>query len=151
MKKKKLINKIKKSPINYFSDLFITAMVLMWIFDNIYQSLIATTVTVSSVILSLQTGMSCYDTSMWTSIGSNVAIPLSCGGAIWMVKNAIQHAISNSKGEIAKQDFPAIHPEGEYDEIELEETNSDIGSFTKQEIIENYEDVDVKEMEDIRT
>ena len=96
-------------------------MVLMWIIDNLYQSIVATIVTISSVVLSSQTGMNCYDTSMWSSIGTNVAIPLSCGGAIWMVKNSIQHAISNHKGKQAKEDFPAIHPEGEDEEIEIEE------------------------------
>lgn len=121
MKKLKLVDRIRQSPINYFSDLFITAMVLMWIVDNVYQSIIATIVTISSVILSSQVGMNCYDTSMWSSIGTNVAIPLSCGGAIWMVKNAVQHAIRNHQGREATQDFPAVHPDGEYDEIELEQ------------------------------
>lgn len=116
----KIIEKIRKSPINYFSDLFIVAMVLMWIIDNIYQSIVASIVTISSVILSAKTGVNCYDTTMWASIGNNVAIPLSCGGAIWMVKNAVQHAISNSKGKRAHEDFPAVHPEGENEEIELE-------------------------------
>jgi hypothetical protein len=97
----------------------------MWIVDNVYQSIIASIVTVSSVILSSETGMSCYDTSMWASIGTNVAIPLSCGGAIWMIKNSIQHAISNSKGREAKMDFPAAHPEGESETIELEEELND--------------------------
>lgn len=120
VKKPKFIDKLRESPINYFSDLFITAMVLMWIVDNIYQSVIATVVTISSVALSHSTGINCYDTSMWTSIGSNVAIPLSCGGAIWMIKNSVQHAISNYRGKRAHQDFPAIHPEGEDEEIELE-------------------------------
>jgi hypothetical protein len=58
---------------------------------------------------------------MWASIGTNVAIPLSCGGAIWMIKNSIQHAISNRRGKQAHQDFPAVYPEGEDEEIELEE------------------------------
>jgi len=127
MKKEgKWLAKLKRSPINYFSDLFIVAMVSLWIFDCVYQSVIATTVTISSIILSNQTGMNCYDTSMWASIGSNVAIPLSCGGAIWMVKNSIQHAISNHRGERAHEDFPAVHPEGEYEEIETEE-RMDVG------------------------
>lgn len=120
-KKEKLIDKLKRSPINYFSDLFIVAMVLMWIIDNIYESIIATIVTISSLVLSHQTGSICYDTSMWASIGANVALPLSCGGAIWMIKNSIQHAISYRKGKRAREDFPAAHPEGEYEEIELEE------------------------------
>ena len=96
-------------------------MVSMWIADNLYQSIIATTVTISSIILSHQTGVNCFDTTMWTSIGTNVAIPLSCGGAIWMIKNSIQHAISNYKGKEAVKDFPAVYPEGEYEEIELEQ------------------------------
>ena len=121
MKKPKFIDKIRKSPINYFSDLFIVSMVVMWIVDNMYQSIVATIVTISSVLLSKETGVNCYDTSMWSSIGNNVAIPLSCGGAIWMVKNAVQHAIHNYKGKEAKEDFPAVHPEGEHEEIELEE------------------------------
>lgn len=125
MKKNSFVTKLRKSPINYFSDLFITAMVLMWIFDNVYQSIIASVVTISSIVLSHETGVGSYDTSMWASIGTNVAIPLSCGGAIWMIKNSIQHAISNSRGQEAAQDFPAIYPEGEYEEIELEEEIND--------------------------
>lgn len=121
MRKEKLASKLNRSPINYFSDLFIVAMVLMWIFDNLYQAIIATIVTISSVILSHQTGVISYDTSMWASVGSNVAVPLSCGGAIWMIKNSIQHAIINRKGKEAPYDFPAVHPEGEYEIIEKEE------------------------------
>ena len=121
MKKEKWINKLRHSPINYFSDLFIAAMVSLWIFDCVYESFVATGVTISSIILSHQTGMNCYDTSMWASIGTNVAVPLSCGGAIWMVKNSIQHAIANHKGKEAIKDFPAVHPEGEDEEIEIEE------------------------------
>ena len=119
-KKNGAVNKLRKSPINYFSDLFIVSMVVMWIADNVYQAVIASAVTISSIVLSHNTGMSCYDTSMWSSIGTNVAIPLSCGGAIWMIKNAIQHAISNSKGKRAYMDFPAVYPEGMNEEIELE-------------------------------
>lgn len=112
--------KLGRSPINYYSDLFIVAMVLMWIVDNIYESIIATIVTISSVILSHETGTSCYDTTMWASIGTNVAVPLSCGGAVWMVKNSVQHAISYYKGKEAVKDFPAVEPEGENEEITLE-------------------------------
>jgi hypothetical protein len=121
-KKKKitLFDKIRQSPINYFSDLFIIAMVLMWIADNVYQSIVATIVTISSIFLSFKVGSSCLDTSMWSSIGTNVAIPLSCGGAIWMIKNSIQHAIRNYKGKEAFKDFPSVHPDGEFEEIEIE-------------------------------
>lgn len=120
--KGKIVTKLKQSPINYFSDLFIVAMVLLWIFDCLYESIIASIVTISSIILSNQTGVNCYDTSMWSSIGTNVAVPLSCGGAIWMIKNSIQHAISNYRGKRAHEDFPAVHPEGEGKEIEIEKS-----------------------------
>ena len=120
MKKNKAITKLRKSPINYFSDLFIVSMVLMWIVDNVYQSIVASIVTISSIVLSHQIGIACYDTSMWASIGTNVAIPLSCGGAIWMVKNAVQHAISNAKGKRAHMDFPAVYADGMNEEIEIE-------------------------------
>ena len=119
-KREKLTSKLNRSPINYFSDLFIVAMVGLWIFDCIYESIIATIVTFSSIALSKEVGMNCFDTSMWSSIGSNVAIPLSCGGAIWMIKNSVQHAIANHKGKRAKEDFPAVHPEGENEEIDIE-------------------------------
>lgn len=38
-----------------------------------------------------------------------------------MIKNSIQHAISNYKGKEAKEDFPAVHPEGEFEEYEAEQ------------------------------
>jgi len=136
MKKTKLVDKIRQSPINYFSDLFITAMVLMWIIDNVYQSIVATSVTISSIILSLKTGTNCYDTSMWSSIGT---------GAIWMIKNSIQHAISNYRGKLAPKDFPAIHPEGENEKIELEETSSDIEEFKETELTDGPLQVNISE------
>lgn len=120
-RKRTLFTKLKESPINYFSDLFIVAIVIMWIADNIYQSLVASAVTISSILLSHSLGTNCYDTTMWSSIGTNVAIPLSCGGAVWMIKNSVQHAIRNKRGECAPKDFPAVHPEGEDEGIEIEE------------------------------
>lgn len=93
---------------------------MLWVGYCVYSSVVATAVTLSSIVVSSKTGMNCYDTSMWSSIGTTVAIPLSCGGAIWMIKNSIQHAISNRKGERAHEDFPAAHPEGENEKIELE-------------------------------
>ncbi len=109
----KLERALKQSPINYFSDLFICAMVLLWIADNVYESIVATGVTVASIVLSLCTGTNCFDTSMWSSIGSNIALPLSCGGALWMVKNGVQHALANRRGEQAHMDFPRVGADGE--------------------------------------
>lgn len=133
----KLGQKLDKSPINYYSDLFIVAMVLLWIFDNVYQSLIASAVTISSIIQSFQTGMVQYDTSMWSSIGNNVAIPLSCGGAIWMIKNSVQHAIANSKGKRAFEDFPAVDTENIQPEKEMEFEETVTAEATSAEVHEN--------------
>lgn len=41
-----------------------------------------------------------------------------------MIKNSIQHAISNYKGKNVEKDFPAVNPEGEDEEIELEQETS---------------------------
>lgn len=117
-KDKGITNALNKSPINYYSDLFICAMVVLWIVDNVYESIIASAVTISSIILSFQMGYSCYEVSMWSSIGSNIAIPLSCGGAIWMIKNSVQHAIANNRGEEAPMDFPKVNADGEDDGFE---------------------------------
>lgn len=129
------VEKLKASPINYFSDLFIVAMVLLWIIDNVYQTIIASAVTLSSIWLSIQNGYSCYETSMWSSIGNSIAIPLSCGGAIWMIKNSVQHAIANKAGKQAHKDFPRVDADlnesespmmfQEEDDAENEITNDD--------------------------
>lgn len=112
---KKLWKKIAKSPINFFSDLFIVAMVTLWIVDILWESSIATVVTVSSIILSFKTGMQSYDTSMWANIGNNVAIPLSTGGALWMIKNAVLHGVKAAKNKKVDIDFPPVNAEGEED------------------------------------
>lgn len=108
MKAKGKIEKaLDKSPINYFSDLFIVAMVLAWI-----------------IVLIIMIGMAIYatinysDTMMWSDIANLTAIPLSAGGAIWMIKNSVQHAIAYNRGERAHMDFPAVYAEGQDDGIE---------------------------------
>ena len=117
---KKLFEKVRESPINYFSDLFIVAMVILWIADIVYETIVATSVTIASVILSFQTGISYIDTSMWSSIGNNVAIPLAGGGAVWLVKCGVQHAIANKNNRQAHMDFPKV--DGAEDmEVEEEE------------------------------
>lgn len=130
----KLFNKLKESVINYWSDLFIVAMVVLWIADNIYESIIASVVTISSIILSFQVGYNCFDTSMWSSIGSNIALPLSAGGVTWLLKCALQHYEANKQGKLAHQDFPSEEDEDnsmifgneeENDEIEKMFTNSE--------------------------
>lgn len=107
--KKKIESVIRKSPINYFSDLFIISMVVIWIVSVFIMSIMAVYATLIM-----------YDTSIWSYLSSLVGVPLSCGGAIWMIKNSVQHAIANSKGKVARMDFPAVNAEGENDGNEVE-------------------------------
>lgn len=110
--RKKIEDVLSKSPINYFSDLFIVSMVTGWMLVLLVMIAVAIYAT---VILN--------DTTMWTEITNLVTVPLSCGGAIWMIKNSVQHAIACSKGESAKKDFPypKVNAEGEDDGYEGEE------------------------------
>ncbi len=108
MRRKKGEGRIEKalgnSFINYFSDLFIVCMVSGWILVLLIMICFAAYAT---VILG--------DTSMWSDVGTLVAVPLSAGGAIWMVKNSVQHAIANRDGKEAKMDFPKVCADGEDD------------------------------------
>lgn len=89
--------KIQKSPINYFSDLFIAAMVVAWIITIIIM-----------IAAAIYSTIGLQDTSIWCEVGTLVAVPLSCGGAIWMLKNGVQHAIMNKQGKECPYDFPAV-------------------------------------------
>lgn len=99
--------KLNRSPINYFSDLFIVAMVLAWIIAVFVMTVMAIYATVTF-----------NDTSIWPEVGTLVAVPLTAGGAIWMVKNSVQHAIAYSQGKRASMDFPAVYAEGQDDGLE---------------------------------
>ncbi len=88
---------LKKSPINYFSDLFIIAMVLAWVVVLLVMCIMAVYATVNYA-----------DVTIWSDIANLTGIPLSCGGAVWMIKNSVQHAIANNRGEQAKMDFPKV-------------------------------------------
>lgn len=107
MKKKKLETAIRKSPINYFSDLFVAAMVVAWI-----------------VVLAIMIAVAWYatlkleDTSIWAYVWELTGIPLTAGGAIWMIKNTVQHSIANQSGKEVPYDFPAVNDNLEIDEQE---------------------------------
>ncbi len=102
--KSTVADKLGKSPINYFSDLFIVAMVLGWLIVLVIMIAFAAYSTIVNT-----------DVSIWSDIANLVSIPLSCGGAIWMIKNSVQHAIANNRGQQAKMDFPKVNADGEDD------------------------------------
>ena len=115
-----------KSRITYFSDLFIAVMVMAWIVVLAVQ---LPTAVYSTVVL--------HDNEIWTSLTDCTTVPLAAGGAIWMIKNSVQHAIANNRGERAHEDFPAVeeaefsgseHPEGPEDSEEDGGTDEDEGS-----------------------
>ena len=99
---KQFIISLQESPIKYFSDLFIVAMVLVWIFTII-----------AMIAMGIYSTIAHADNSIWTDLGALVAVPLSAGGAIWMIKNSVQHAILNKRGIEAPADFAAVNVEGE--------------------------------------
>lgn len=108
--KKKIIQKIESgvcnSRINYWSDLFVVCAVLFWIIDVIYETIIATIVTIVSIKLSYELQSYYIDLSMWSNIATTVTMPLSCGLGVWMLKNTVQHAIMNKAGKNVDIDFP---------------------------------------------
>ncbi|MCD7722682.1 MAG: hypothetical protein LUH82_01845 [Clostridiales bacterium] len=115
-KDKSIANALKKSPINYFSDLFIVAMVMAWVVVLLIMVCVAIYATV----------IYC-DTAMWADVANLVAVPLSCGGAIWMIKNSVQHAIANTQGRQVHMDFPAVNADGETDGQEQPFANNKTG------------------------
>lgn len=102
-------DKLNKSPINYFSDLFIIAMVLLWIAITLVMTAMAVFSTIAF-----------QDNGIWPDVGALVAVPLTAGGGIWMIKNSVQHAIAYKQGRRAKMDFPAVEAEGQDDGLEEE-------------------------------
>ena len=102
----KLSKKLAKSPINYYSDLFIVVMVLGYLGYIVVCTLAAASVTVSGLIFSFRTGCWSVDTSLWDNLGNHIMAPLTAGGAIWMIKCGVQHAIFDRKGVEPPHDFP---------------------------------------------
>lgn len=88
---------LQRSPISYFSDLFVAVMVVGWV-----------AVLVIMVGFAAYTNLALASAEVWPTVAEMVTIPLSAGGAIWMVKNSVQHAIANSRGERAREDFPSV-------------------------------------------
>lgn len=98
---------LKKSPINYFSDLFVAAMVVCWI-----------AVIVVMIVVGIYATMNLEDVSMWAYTADLVSTPIAAGCGIWMVKNTVQHAIANNRGEKCPEDFPAVNGNEEIDGME---------------------------------
>ena len=96
-KQGKITKALNNSPINYFSDLFIIAMVLAWIIAIIVMMVMAVYATVTFC-----------DTSIWCYVQELVAVPLAAGSSVYLVKCGVQHAIANNQGKQAHMDFPRV-------------------------------------------
>lgn len=118
---KKLVDKLKDSPINYFSDLFVVTMVTAWVVTIILMIVFAI---YSNVVLA--------DTSVWSYVWELVGLPLSAGGAMWMLKNSVQHALANQQGRECKMDFPKVHVDDE--DIESETLANEEESTDEEEV-----------------
>lgn len=111
---KKLVEKLKDSPINYFSDLFVVAMVIAWVVTIVLM-----------VVFAIYSNVVLADTSVWSYVWELVGIPLSAGGAMWMLKNSVQHALANQQGRECKMDFPKVRVDDEDAEKESIDNDSD--------------------------
>lgn len=109
----KIIEKLGNSPINYFSDLFIAFMVILWIFGIAIMTIMATFMTIKY-----------QDTSMWVYVTELIVAPVTAGGTLWMIKNGVQHAIANKNGQKCDYDFPKVYPPDDSLEREISEADS---------------------------
>ena len=127
----KATDALSKSPINYFSDLFIAAMVVGWII-----------VLIVMVIMAIYSTVVIQDTTVWAYVWELTGIPLTAGGAIWMVKNSVQHAIANNQGKRAPMDFPAVDADEAINGLEemMEIPSSDDSSKESEEDAEESEE-----------
>ena len=112
-----MLKKLNESPINYFSDLFVVAMVVSWI---VVQIIMVASAIYATIVLEV--------TDVWGYVWELTGIPLTAGGAIWMIKNTVQHNIANKQGRECPKDFPAVNDSVEIDEqekpMEFDDTDS---------------------------
>lgn len=106
-----MIKRLRESPINYWSDLFMVSMVLTWIASIIVMIPMAIYSTVVN-----------RDNSIWSDFGVLVGVPLSAGGAIWLIKCSVQHAMAGKNGKECESDFPKVD---DTDIVNEEEINRD--------------------------
>ena len=115
-RKKKKTNVWKKlsHAIMYLSDLFVFLMVAAWIYVLVILSFAA-----------LYSMFKNGDTSIFTLLQEAAVLPLSVGGAIWLIRCAINHHNATRRGEHADYDFPNLEEDGTVTETEKESVSND--------------------------
>ena len=104
--KEKLSKKLGDSPINYWSDLFVVAMVVIWIASVVILTINAIAVSITTMVMTYYLGFSVIDNTLWSEDVILITAPLSAVSTVWMIKNSVQHAILNNKGKSCPVDFP---------------------------------------------
>lgn len=105
--RKKFEKIIGESKINYYSDLFVCAAVILWIVG----AAIFTPMAVYATFVFM-------DVSIWSYWVEYITIPIASGLGLWMIKNCVNHAMYNRGGKEAPYDFPKVNAEGEDDGVE---------------------------------
>ena len=115
-RKKKKTNVWKKlsHAIMYLSDLFVFLMVAAWIYVLVILSFAA-----------LYSMFKIGDTAIFTLLQEAAVLPLSVGGAIWLIRCAINHHNATRRGEHADYDFPNLEEDGTVTNPEEESVSND--------------------------
>ena len=97
-----MIEKLKKSPINYFSDLCMLVIAIVWILEVIIMT--------GSAIYSMVVNCDSY---VWSEVQLLATAPITAGIFMWGLKNAGTHVMKAYKGEEVPEDFQEDSPESE--------------------------------------
>jgi len=109
----------------YTSDVFVLLMVVVWMFY------IITTLPAAWIEL-----MKFGSSTIFNDIKDACILPLSVGGAIWLIRICITHHSANKQGKRLTPDFPNLDADGNVIPLELDSE--------KDAVIENQ----IKEKED---
>ena len=128
------MEKLGESPINYWSDLFIVCMVLLWIVGIVIM-----------IGMAIYMSLMYQDTSLWTNVAELIGAPVTAGGALWMIKNGVQHAIVNRTGKECKYDFPKVYAPDDGMERETDDSKHLV---SKDSEVQETETVNEEELDD---
>lgn len=130
---KKIELALKNSFINYLSDFFILVMVISYLFTCVAMLVMATYSTIVN-----------RDNSIWSDLGVLVGCLVGSGAGLWMIKNAVQHAIANKGGKSARMDFPKVDDTEIENEEKIEistEIESETDACDKYSVTKAYVDL----------
>jgi len=112
------------NAILYASDLFILLMIITWIFYIV--------VSLPAAWLEL---IKYGSTGIFNDLKEACVLPLSVGGAIWLIRISITHHSANKNGKRLTPDFPNLDSEGNVVPLELDSEEDAMmkNSFNKRD------------------